>query len=52
MLGMEISILHEGFLPAGEHSFAFDAAQLPRGHYICRLTTATGAHASRILVLQ
>jgi hypothetical protein len=38
VLGEEITVLNNGVLPRGEHSFTFNAANLPSGVYIYRLT--------------
>ena len=38
VLGEEITILNNGVLNRGEHSFTFNAANLPSGVYIYRLT--------------
>jgi len=34
--------LHDGALPAGVHTFTFDASGLPSGTYVVRATGATG----------
>jgi hypothetical protein len=38
MLGREVALLNSKILPAGEHSFYFDAKNKPSGIYIYRLT--------------
>lgn len=50
MLGQEVRRVHDGPLPAGDHAFPIDVSGLPRGSYLCRMTTAEGRGASGILV--
>lgn len=46
MLGREVSVIHDGSLPAGSHTFDFSASGLPSGIYLYRLETQAG-NASR-----
>lgn len=43
MLGRRLTVLVDGHLPAGTHSVVFDAASLPSGLYLYRLSTPSGA---------
>lgn len=51
-LGREVAILAEGALRAGEHSVRLDAADLPAGVYVLRLTTPTGTSTRRLTRVQ
>ncbi len=39
LAGKEIALLHDGFLTKGSHKFTFDAADLPSGIYLCKVST-------------
>jgi hypothetical protein len=39
LLGREVAVLHRGALPAGRHTFAWDATGVPSGVYFVRLET-------------
>lgn len=51
LLGQQITILRDGWLNAGEHRLAFDAAALPGGVYYYRVQTGDGAGLSGKMVL-
>jgi hypothetical protein len=42
LLGREVSTLDRGFRAAGTHTTTLDVGGLPRGVYLCRLTTDAG----------
>ncbi len=42
LLGQRVAHLFEGELGAGEHSFAWDAANVPAGTYFCVIQTPAG----------
>ena len=39
VLGEEVAVLVNGYLPAGYHKFTFTASNLPSGLYLCRVQT-------------
>lgn len=50
ILGRYVAKIVEGVLPAGVNSIKFDAAGLPSGVYVFRLTTKTGSENIKLLV--
>jgi hypothetical protein len=52
LLGREVAMLVDGKLPAGEHAVIFDAATLPSGLYIYRLTTADFTQSRKLVLLR
>ena len=50
VLGEEVTVLNNGVLNRGEHSFTFNAANLPSGVYIYRLT-GNNVNISRKMIL-
>ena len=50
MLGRTVQVVAEGTFEAGQHSVALDAAQIPSGTYVYRLTSDHGT-ASRQMVI-
>jgi len=51
MAGREVRVLIDGIMPAGEHEAKFDAADLPSGVYLYRLTSGAGLSQSRKMLL-
>ena len=52
VIGRRVTLLHEGPLPAGEHTFFFNAAQRPPGIYLLRARTAVGTVTGRLIVVR
>lgn len=52
LTGRAVRTLLAGPLPAGEHETRFDAAGLPSGLYVARLTTASGSQARKLLLVK
>jgi hypothetical protein len=50
ILGRTVTNILDGELPAGENSIKLDAAGLPTGMYVFRLTTKSGSEFIKILV--
>lgn len=50
--GRQIRQLADGALPAGEHSFTFDAADLPSGIYHARLWSVHGMQHRKMLLIR
>lgn len=50
MLGRKLTVLADGFYPAGEHSVRFDASTLPSGMYLYRLES-NGTVLTRKMIL-
>ena len=50
LLGRRVAVLVEERLTAGEHAVTFEAAGLPKGRYLYRLSTPKGEF-SRLMVL-
>lgn len=51
-LGREMDNLNNGLLQAGEHSFNYNAMNLPVGIYYCRLQTGFGASVKKIVIIK
>ncbi|HYE58762.1 MAG TPA: MnhB domain-containing protein, partial [Rhodothermales bacterium] len=51
LLGREVALLTEGLLAAGTHTATWNAAGVPPGVYVARLT-GSGQTRSRLLVVQ
>lgn len=52
VLGREVAVLAEGIQPAGEHEATFDAASLPSGIYVVRLTAGKTTLTRRVTVVR
>jgi glucose/arabinose dehydrogenase len=52
LLGREVAVLVDEARPAGNHAVTFDAAALPSGIYVYRLTAGRIAEARRMLLLK
>lgn len=52
VLGRTVSVLHDGWLGAGTHVFSFDAAGLPAGVYLVRLSGTGGAETRRFTLVR
>ena len=52
VLGEEITVLNNGVLSRGEHSFTFNAANLPSGVYIYRLTGNNVSISKKMMLLK
>ena len=52
VLGREVAVLAEGAKPAGEHQATFDAASLPSGIYVIRLTAGKTTITRRVTVVR
>ncbi|MEP0548849.1 MAG: T9SS type A sorting domain-containing protein [Rhodothermales bacterium] len=52
VLGREVAVLHEGVQTAGEHEATFDAAGLPSGLYVVRLTVGDQTLARRVTIVR
>ncbi len=50
VLGREIAVLVNQEMPAGTHSATWNAANLPSGLYVCRLTTGSFMQARKMLL--
>ncbi|MBN1558924.1 T9SS type A sorting domain-containing protein [candidate division KSB1 bacterium] len=50
--GRAVAELVNGELPAGDHTFTFDAQDLPSGLYVCRLTTGELALSRKMTLLR
>jgi hypothetical protein len=50
-LGRRVALLHDGPLAAGSYPLTFDAAQLPPGLYVIRVTDGQGGTATRAAAL-
>lgn len=49
LLGRHVATLAEGIYPAGQHRAVWEAATLPAGLYLLRLTTAEATHTQRVV---
>ncbi len=52
LLGEEVALLHNGFLPAGEHIFRFDGAGLPSGAYSYRVESEHGVLTRNMMLMR
>jgi hypothetical protein len=52
MVGQEIAVLMENFMPAGNYKVKFKAEELPSGMYIYRLETAQKSFAGKMLLMK
>ncbi len=52
MLGRQVRTLVDGTLPAGRHEVSFDAASLPSGMYLYRLTTDAGVQTRTLALMK
>jgi len=52
VLGREVAVLAEGTQPAGEQEVTFDAASLPSGIYVVRLTAGKTTITRRVTVVR
>lgn len=52
LLGREVAVLADGWLPAGEHATRFEAAGLASGVYLVRLVAGGEIHTHRITLLR
>lgn len=43
-LGVQVAVLADGYMPAGEYQFRFQASVLPSGLYYCRVTNGVHSH--------
>ncbi len=50
--GREVAVLTDGMMEAGQHTVTFDAASLPSGVYVYRLTTGTQVETGRLTLVQ
>lgn len=52
MLGQEVAQLADGDLPAGRHTFTFDASGLPSGMYVCRVESQGFSQVRSMLLMR
>lgn len=52
LLGREVAVLAEGVRTAGQHEAIFDAATLPSGMYVVRLTAGDQVFTQRVTVVR
>lgn len=52
LLGREVAVIAEGFQPPGSKKVAFDAAGLPGGVYVCRLTSGDFVAFRKMIVMR
>ncbi len=50
-MGTKVAELHHGQLPAGQQQFRWDAGDLPKGLYFCRIGTGKDKVVSRLIKL-
>ncbi len=50
--GQEVGTLIEGWMPQGSFELTFDAAQLPSGVYVARLTAGSFASTQKMVLLK
>ena len=50
LAGVEVELLHKGFLSSGIHQFEFDARGLPSGIYIYQVTTAYSTKTHKMIL--
>jgi hypothetical protein len=51
-LGREVTVLHDGPLPASSRSFQLDGGSLPSGLYLVRATGNDFVATQRVMVLR
>ena len=51
VLGRRVATLTGGTFPAGKHRVAWNTSAYPRGTYFCRMRTASGKTATRMIVV-
>ena len=52
VLGREVAVLHDGPLAAGRHALRLNAADLPSGVYLLRLSVSASSATRRVVVLR
>ncbi len=52
MVGQEVAVLMDNFMPAGNHKVKFKAEELPSGMYLYRLETAGKSFARKMLLMK
>ncbi len=52
IFGRTLQTLHKGYLTSGQHSFRFDAAQLPSGVYFCNLSGKNTTKLIKLLLMK
>jgi len=52
VLGRQVDLLHDGLLPIGEHTFTFDATQLPSGNYYIRAHSDQSTTGTRVSLIK
>jgi hypothetical protein len=52
ILGREVAVLVDGFIPAGRHQVTFDASQLTSGVYMYRLQSGTQVLTGKMTLLK
>lgn len=52
LLGRSVSVLVDGVVSAGEHTYQFDAAHLPSGMYLYRLSSSNQTITRRMVLLK
>lgn len=50
--GREVAVMADGVQPAGDHEATFDAASLPSGIYVIRLTAGKTTITRRVTVVR
>lgn len=50
VVGKRIELLHEGILPQGNHSFKFDASNLPSGIYFYEVKTPSSVEVKKMIL--
>jgi hypothetical protein len=52
LMGRKLTVLADGFYPAGEHSVRFDASTLPSGVYLYRLESGGSVLTRKMILLK
>jgi hypothetical protein len=52
LAGRKVADLYHGTLPAGRHSFAWEASNAGAGVYIARLQSGTRVSAGKIVIIK
>ena len=52
LLGRSVNVIHDGVLPAGEHTLTFDAGDLPSGTYYIRVQTDRYVTGTKVLLIK